>query len=666
MADITESAVWEDSVYELATTDPVKGGTPVIGVDGSVVSGHANVQAQKLANRTKYLKQRVDAWPEKVDAAGVALGLVTAHNNNPNAHIQLTQLVVDESSKAALEANKAALEADRAELAASAAMVSGKIYPDTITGLAATTNDQYFTVPSPDSNEYLILYKNDVGDALEIKRYPSAALVDFLRGTEPAGPVPQFFESLDPEIAPTIIISPTGKVVAELPDPRVGSLVETAVVSGFYETLDPEVSGVLILSAGGNQVAAIGSEAERLAALETEIQAARGSRSVLADRLDAGLTPYGDHLGAMFNVESMAESHIRLYRIKAGITTEQLVIVLIGDSYIDGTAYWVENFAKQMQTEFGNAGAGFVGFGWWAANSGTWTAGSQPTGISGATRRDIVYLVQIIGTWGCTYNSASTSAPALYRINSSEIGAYVRFNLPSGHTAARLFYSGDGTGAVSVSWDDGSTWSTDIALTGNPSGYADLTGVPSGAATVRIKVVSGNVGLCGVDLRSDAAGVRINRLGASGSQTAQWANVDPAQWGNQLAAFGANAIGVLLGTNDQIFSVQPDTSKSRMVTIINNIKSACPVADVWQICAAENANTPKAYVMPLYTAQFRKVAVDGGHGFVDLQQSFGNPANAAEQYKFGSLRPLLDADNVHPSTRGGYAIAAANYRLLTN
>lgn len=54
------------------------------------------------------------------------------------------------------------------------------MYSDTTAGLAATTSGQYFSVPSADSAEYLILYKNNAGSALEVKRYPSAERVDAL------------------------------------------------------------------------------------------------------------------------------------------------------------------------------------------------------------------------------------------------------------------------------------------------------------------------------------------------------------------------------------------------------------------------------------------------------------------------------------------------------
>lgn len=73
---------------------------------------------------------------------------------------------------------------DAAEAARDAAMASGDIYATTAAGLDATTSGQYFSVPSADSAEYLILYKNNAGSALEVKRYPSAARADAIEDAD--------------------------------------------------------------------------------------------------------------------------------------------------------------------------------------------------------------------------------------------------------------------------------------------------------------------------------------------------------------------------------------------------------------------------------------------------------------------------------------------------
>lgn len=58
MTNLTESAVWESGIFELETTTPTLGGPPAFS-GGSPITGHANTQAQQLANRTQYLKQQI-------------------------------------------------------------------------------------------------------------------------------------------------------------------------------------------------------------------------------------------------------------------------------------------------------------------------------------------------------------------------------------------------------------------------------------------------------------------------------------------------------------------------------------------------------------------------------------------------------------------------------
>ncbi|MQU46260.1 hypothetical protein GHO28_27780, partial [Pseudomonas helleri] len=53
-------------------------------------------------------------------------------------------------------------------------MAGAMTYANTTLGLAGTNNEGYFSVPSPESSEYLVLYQNKSGAALEVKRYPSA------------------------------------------------------------------------------------------------------------------------------------------------------------------------------------------------------------------------------------------------------------------------------------------------------------------------------------------------------------------------------------------------------------------------------------------------------------------------------------------------------------
>lgn len=55
MGNITEGSNWVPNIYQLETTDVVVGGDPLSG-------GTANIQAQQLATRTSYLKNRISTF----------------------------------------------------------------------------------------------------------------------------------------------------------------------------------------------------------------------------------------------------------------------------------------------------------------------------------------------------------------------------------------------------------------------------------------------------------------------------------------------------------------------------------------------------------------------------------------------------------------------------
>jgi hypothetical protein len=59
-----------------------------------------------------------------------------------------------------------------------AQMAGAMTYASVAAGLAAVPVDGFFSVPSADSNEYVILYKNNAGVAQPIKSYPSTQKVD--------------------------------------------------------------------------------------------------------------------------------------------------------------------------------------------------------------------------------------------------------------------------------------------------------------------------------------------------------------------------------------------------------------------------------------------------------------------------------------------------------
>ena len=63
MANIPESDVFPEGVYQIETTDPVLGGAPNEATGGGLI----NIPLQHLARRTRWLKARVDELVETVE-----------------------------------------------------------------------------------------------------------------------------------------------------------------------------------------------------------------------------------------------------------------------------------------------------------------------------------------------------------------------------------------------------------------------------------------------------------------------------------------------------------------------------------------------------------------------------------------------------------------------
>lgn len=116
-----------------------------------------------------------------------ATSAATSATNASNSATASASSATSSASSAAASASSATSSASSATAAANSAATAlatldtGKIYTSTTAGLAATTNGQYFTVPSSQDPEYLILYQNQTGVAAEIKRYPSTRALDPLQ-----------------------------------------------------------------------------------------------------------------------------------------------------------------------------------------------------------------------------------------------------------------------------------------------------------------------------------------------------------------------------------------------------------------------------------------------------------------------------------------------------
>lgn len=94
----------------------------------------------------------------------------------------LDAAVSDAESQAGLAAAQADLASQYSELtaqmSAEAARLIAPVYADISTGLASTTNGQFFSVPVDANGKYRVLYVNSGGTAIKVQLYPTASAID--------------------------------------------------------------------------------------------------------------------------------------------------------------------------------------------------------------------------------------------------------------------------------------------------------------------------------------------------------------------------------------------------------------------------------------------------------------------------------------------------------
>ena len=159
------------------------------------INDSAATFTDRLGNERPTLKRLEVDYP----LAGVYAGQAALSAENA----QLAETGAVAAQAAAVSATMAA------EAARDAAQLSAGVYATTAAGLAATTSGKYFSVPSADSAEYLILYQNSSGTAVEVKRYPSASVIS------PIAPIECAFAVLDAENKAAIAVAYDGTFQAE-------------------------------------------------------------------------------------------------------------------------------------------------------------------------------------------------------------------------------------------------------------------------------------------------------------------------------------------------------------------------------------------------------------------------------------------------------------------
>ncbi|MCA0204285.1 MAG: hypothetical protein LCH92_08085 [Proteobacteria bacterium] len=411
----------------------------------------------------------------------------------------------------------------------------------------------------------------------------------------------------------------------------------------YYEINDPLAPPIIATDADLKVLWAAPAPGDDASA---EVVAARGSAPDLGTRLDASLSPSGVTLAPQFGRETLRNCHYKMIKCRLGEAT-QINIAAIGDSYTQAAVRWTGPAAQLLMAQYGDAGGGWTGYGWYGGAGGPWVyPGTQPSGINGNVRPSS-YTLHFHGAWATVYNGSD--GPDLSHVSSSTAGAYVRRAVPASpdHTALRVVYIGTADGVVRHRVDGGSWTSQNVQGTVDAVQTFDIA-LTAGAHVIEIEVVSGTVKLCGDNALSDASGVRFHKLGGSGSNISQWTARDEAQQRAGWEVLEVDTFTVLDGTNSQVV-MSPETWAGHAETLIERLRAAAAVPDILLAMPPENMRE-NTYPMALYAAQAREIAAAEGIAFRDFQRDFGLvPAD----YASTSDRPLFNADGIHPEPPNG-------------
>lgn len=454
-----------------------------------------------------------------------------------------------------------------------------------------------------------------------------------------------FFETLDTGLSDGALLDANRRVLATLPDGRIGGLVETATTTSFFETLDPSAQ-VLFLDPNRRVLGYVAPENNASA----ELVALRGTRGSADERVSQFLTPYGAPKLAELNRPIMRQAHRRLTQRALG-EAAQLVVVIIGDSWSQNASRWSRAFTQYLKGQYGDAGGGWFGFGYYASYSGPY-AGSVSTRNGNADGWASSYF----GAWDRVYNGAPS--PDLSLIFSSTVGDRVTIDTPASPvlSAVRLFYVPTADGEIRYRWGAG-TWTTLSLIGTDPLATSLLANLPGGASTLEIEITAGTVKLCGLDFQSAASGVRVHKIAGSGSAVADWVAQPATAWKSGITALGGHAFVLMDGTNSQGQAATPTAWKGSMSTLIGRIREASAIPDILIAMPAENGRTDNAYPMSAYADAGRELALELSCAFRDTQPGFGDsPAD----YMSDGPNPLFNADKIHPEPPvGGRPIVAA-------
>ncbi len=350
----------------------------------------------------------------------------------------------------------------------------------------------------------------------------------------------------------------------------------------------------------------------------------------------------------------------------------QMDIMAVGDSFT--YLYWLFYLTYILQKELGDAGPGWMQF-------------RQDRSCANANGPG--YAVSVSGTWiDANVGKATADLGSIYAnsddatVTASGPG-FVR-NL-SGVTTrshsdineAWLHYIPHSGAVAQYRWNNTGAW-TDIDLSVGSNGIEQVNLLATGGPIsgdwrldIRQKTGAAKIELSGVNLKSDAPGVRVHKCGVNGATTANWLAPNQATQARAWDFLAPKLVTILLGSNDQAANLDPDewvsysdASAELKVQLVDRVRAARPVADVLFISPYENviddnSDTARDLPMTVMNASVRKRMHTKKVPHLLLQPIFGDACDRGD-YAYNGKRPLLQtSDPIHPSEANGAPVLAS-------
>ncbi|HIG8842128.1 TPA: hypothetical protein ACYEOJ_005750, partial [Klebsiella pneumoniae] len=264
-------------------------------------------------------------------------------------------------------------------------------------------------------------------------------------------------------------------------------------------------------------------------------------------RLDVATRTDGLLKSEFFGLNFLSETRRALMMAEA--KEGQLVINIIGNSWVHNEWNLPRRLTQVLQDRFGDAGAGFAGYNRNFAHPGR------------------AFLIVQSGSWTeetVTTPTGTNFGPAGSQGVTSTAGAALAFQSLTGDTSAAIYHNADSSVSpvIKIKYKDNvsgtSTEETQLTLSGTGVTRTELPAPPvTGNWTATLTLVSGTLAFCGIELKKSTPGVRVNKLGTGGSTWRQWTTLNRAGWVQGITPLAAN-LNILLESVNGAYSYDAD------------------------------------------------------------------------------------------------------------